>query len=264
MGGLGLGVLSACRPVDPPPTQYEDLGTEDRPLLPTGAPWHDPAIAKGSAEWHAFRKPDPHAAPTKPAESKDIERAGAGLEGELRDLLKEFNDALAADKLDDAVDFLIDEQIEPAKKVIGVLPQFAAKLGEFAAALPGDNQNLKKLPAALVPVVVLKLDVQSIQSKGESEAVGSMTGANPPVEVRFVLVKEKDGEAVWYIDHPQIRAMSAALPAMEQALTQLDAMIAGIKSGQIAGDALTQQAATLDQMLKALLPAEKPAENTED
>lgn len=263
VGWLGFGALSSCRPVDPPPTQYEDLGTEDRPLLPTGSAWHDPAIAKGAAEWHAFRKLDPNAAAPKPAAGDHADGASVGLEGELRELLKEFNDALAADKLDDALEFLIEEQIEPTKKVIEILPKFAEKLGEFAAVLPGENESLKKLPTALAPATVLKLDVRAIQAKGEAEAVGPMAGADPPVEVRFVLIKEKDGGAVWYIDHPQIRAMSAALPAMEQSLTQLDAMIAGIKSGQIAGDALTQQAAALDQMIKAMMPAEKPAENDE-
>jgi hypothetical protein len=236
------------------------LGTEDRPLLPTGSAWHDPAVAKGSAEWHAFRKPDPNAAAPKPDAEKKPNTASAGLEDELEALVKSFNDALSAEKLEDAVDFLIDEQIEPARKAVEILPKFAAKLGEFAAALPGDNENLKKLPTALAPATVLRLAVESIQAKGETEAVAAMVGASPPVEVRFVLTKEEGGDAVWYIDHPQIRAMAQALPAMEQALAQLDAMIAGIKSGQIAGDALAQQAAALDQMIKALTPAEKPAE----
>lgn len=263
LAGFGIVSLCACRPPsEPPPTQYEDLGTEDRPLLPTGSAWHDPAIAKGSAEWHAFRKPDPSAALPKPAAEKNAEGGSAGLEGELVALLKSFNEAVASDKLEDAVDFLVDEQIEPAKKAIELLPKFAAKLGEFAAALPGENENLKKLPAALTPATILKLDVESIQAKGETEAVGAVVGATPPVEVRFVLTKEEGGDAVWYIDHPQIRAMAQALPAMEQSLTQLDAMIAGIKSGQIAGDALAQQAAALDQMIKALMPAEKPAEDS--
>jgi len=252
---LVFGVaVGACRPANTPPTLFEDLGTEDRPLLPTGGAWQDPAIVEGSAEWVPFRKPGA-AAPAAAVEEPSA-AAGGAIDGELRGLLVEFNDLLAAGKTDEAAEYLIQEQVEPCKNVFDLLPKFTAKLTEFAEALPGDHENLKKLSQTLSPATVLKLDVKEIQSKGESEAIAGLTGAPDSVQVRFLLVKEEGGDPVWYIDHPQIRVMSQALPAMEQALTRLDTLIAGIKSGEIAGDALAQQAAAIDQMLQGLMPAE--------
>lgn len=252
------GLFAACSPQEePPPTQYEDLGTEDRPLLPTGSTWNDPAIAKGTAEWKPYRKLDPAAAAPKPAEESADAKGGSALQGELLDLVKQFNESVASEKYEEAIDFLIEEQLDPGKKVIELLPKFAAKLGELVAALPGENENLKKLPAALALSNVLKLNVPSIEAKGEDEAVGPLDGATPPTDVRFVRVKE-GGEAVWYIDHPQIRSMIQAAPKLEKSLEQFDTLIAGIKSGQITGEALAQQAAALDQMVKALMHAENP------
>lgn len=251
-----LTLVTACRPSDAPPTLYQDLGSDDRPLLPTGGAVHDSAVVKGSAEWHPFRKPG--AAPATAAAQPVAKPGGSALDGELRGLLKEFNDALAGDKIGDAIDFLIEEQLDPAKKVVDLLPRFGAKLSELAAVLPGDNEQLKKLPAALAPATVLRLDAKEILPKGDSEALADLVGAPQGVQIRFVLIKEEGGEAVWYIDHPQIRAMGQALPAMENALPQLDALIAGIKSGQIAGEALAQQSAALNQMLKGLMPGEPP------
>jgi hypothetical protein len=103
------------------------------------------------------------------------------------------------------------------------------------------------------------LDVASLTVSSPTEAVGKLAptprGAG---EVRFVLVKGKENEEYWYIDHPAIRAMGPALPALQQNLPQLDAFIAGVKSGQIGGEALKQQAAAVNQMLAGMLPPSSP------
>jgi hypothetical protein len=120
--------------------------------------------------------------------------------------------------------------------------------------LPGDNENLKKAVAGASLSAILKLEVSSITVSNPTEAVGKLASPSGGAgDVRFVFVKEKEGE-YWYIDHPQIRAMAAALPALQQYLPQLDAFIAGVKSGQIGGDALVQQAAMMNQMIGAMLP----------
>ncbi|MEK7731914.1 MAG: hypothetical protein AAB363_08665, partial [Planctomycetota bacterium] len=106
-------------------------------------------------------------------------------------------------------------------------------------------------------------EVASITVSNPTEAVGKLTalagvlgvtGLAVSSDLRFVLVKEKDGE-YWYIDHPQIRAMAAVLPKLQQSLPQLDAFIAGVKSGQIGGDALVQRATMINQMLGTMLPS---------
>jgi len=258
---LGIAFLvadSGCRPAEPPPSMYADLGTEDRPLLPTGSAWQDPAIAKGTAEWHPFRKPEPKGA-AAPASAGAGAAAGSKIESDIRDVVQQFNDALAEGKAEPVVEFLVEDQVESGKQVLDVVPKFATKLQELVEASPGENESLKKLAATLTTTTLLKLDVASIRSKGASEAVAVLNDSTP-VEARFVLLKgEADGdESAWYIDHPRIRELAQALPAIQQALSKLDGLLADIKSGQISGEALAQQAAAMDEMLQGLLPGGPP------
>jgi hypothetical protein len=255
---IGAMVVAACRPSEPAPTYNEDLGTEEMVLLPTSSPWYDAAIAKGQADWRPFRKPG--------AESKsggtatgDAKPAGGnpGVESELRKLVSEFNGLVDEGKFDEAADFFIEEQVGPARQVVELIPALAGKMKEIAEVLPGDNENLKKAVAGVSLSAVLKLDVATITVSSPTEAVGKLAlAAGGAGDVRFVLVKDK--EEYWYIDHPQIRALGTALPALQQSLPQLDAFITGVKSGQIGGEALAQQAAALNQMLAGMLPTGSP------
>jgi len=132
--------------------------------------------------------------------------------------------------------------------------------------LPGDNETLKKAVAAIGLSAVLKLEVETIVVSNPTEAVGKLGPAGGGAgDVRFVFIKEKEGE-YWYIDHPQIKALSKALPMIQQNMPQLDAFIAGVKSGQIGGDALAQQATTMNQMIGAMLSPDSRAgaEPTQD
>ena len=258
-------VVSGCRPSEPVPAYYEDLGTEDRPLLPTSAPWKDAAIVRGQADWRPFRKPGAEAKASGGAAGETKSAAGnPAIEGELRGLVNDFNAAVAEGKFGEAADFLIEEQIAPAKQVVELIPVLVGKMKEIAEVLPGDNENLKKAVAGASLSAVLKLDVASLTVSSPTEAVGKPASTPGGAgDVRFVLVKGKDGE-YWYIDHPQIRAMGPALPALQQSLPQLDAFIAGVKSGQIGGEALKQQAALMNQMLGGMLPpSSQPAASDE-
>lgn len=252
LGGLIATLSLGCRPSEPTPTYYQDLGTEERPLLPTSATWHDASLAKGTADWHPFRKPDSDAklddASATPAGSAE---ADPRLISEILEAVKEFNAAVASERFDELADFLIEVQASPVRQVIEILPQFAAKLTDLAAALPGDNENLKKVAAALTLDKVLKLEVGPVQMRGEDEAVAQLSGG--PAEVRFRLVKEEEGE-FWYIDHPQIRALAPSLSAIQQSTQQLEAMTAGIKSGEISEETASQQASAMNQMLSSFMP----------
>lgn len=252
-------VVSGCRPSEPVPAYYEDLGTEDRPLLPTSAPWKDAAIVRGQADWRPFRKPGAEAKASGGAAGETKSAAGnPGIEAELRGLVNDFNAAVAEGKFDEAADVLIEEQIAPAKQVVELIPVLVGKIKEIAEVLPGDNENLKKAVAGASLSAVLKLDVASLTVSSPTEAVGKPASTPGGAgDVRFVLVKGKDGE-YWYIDHPQIRAMVPALPSLQLSLPQLDAFIAGVKSGQIGGEALVQLAAAMNQMLGSMLPAGSP------
>jgi len=237
------------------PTYNGDLGTEETVLLPTSSAWYDPAVVKGSADWRPFRKPgaEPKSGETATGETKPAE-GNQGIESELRGLVNDFNAAVTENKFDEAINFLIEDQVASGKQVVEILPTLWGKFKELAEVLPGDNENLKKAVAGASLSAILKLEVASITVSNPTEAVGKLASPSGGAgDVRFVFVKEKEGE-YWYIDHPQIRAMAAALPALQQYLPQLDAFIAGVKSGQIGGDALVQQAAMMNQMIGAMLP----------
>jgi len=258
-----LLVVVGCRPSEPAPSYNEDLGTGETVLLPTSSAWYDAAVVKGQADWRPFRKPGTEPKSAGPA-TEEAKPAGGNesIESELRTLVNDFNAALTNGKFEDAIDFLIEEQIAPAKQAVEDLPTLWGRIKELAEVLPGDNENLKKAVADVSLPAVLKLEVASITVSNATEAVGKLTapagvlgvtGTATSSDLRFVLVKQKDGE-YWYIDHPQIRAMAAVLPKLQQSLPQLDAFIAGVKSGQIGGEALVQRATMINQMLGTMLP----------
>lgn len=248
-------VVVSCRPSEPAPSYNVDLGTEETVLLPTTSAWYDPDVAKGTADWRPFRKPG---AESKSGGTATEEAKPAGgnesIESELRTLVNDFNAAVAAGKFDEAIDFLIEDQVASGKQVVEILPTLWGKFKELAEVLPGDNENLKKAVGGVSLSAILKLEVASITVSNPTESVGKLAPAPGGAgDVRFVFVKDKEGE-YWYIDHPVIRAMAAALPALQQYLPQLDALIVGVKSGQIGGETLAQQAAAMNQMIGAMLP----------
>ena len=252
---LALLAVAGCRPREPVPTYNEDLGTEETVLLPTSSAWYDPAVVKGSADWRPFRKPgaEPKSGETATGETKPAE-GNQGIESELRGLVNDFNAAVTENKFDEAINFLIEDQVASGKQVVEVLPTLWGKIKELAEVLPGDNENLKKAVGGVSLSVVLKLEIASITVSSPTEAVGKLASSPGAAgDVRFALVKDTEGE-YWYIDHPVIRAMGPALPALQQSLPQLDALIAGVKSGQISGEVLAQQAAMMNQMIGAMLP----------
>ncbi len=254
VGIVGLS-LAGCRPSEPVPSYSQDLGSEDQPLLPTASTRVDPTIVKGTAEWHPFRKLD--AKPASDGAAKSGATPGAApaesdAAGPIRELLADFNGAVAEGKFDEAVDLLIDEQTEPAKKIIEVLPQLSAKLNSLAEALPGDDKNLNRVAEGLTLATFFKLEIGTIRTGGATEASAPLSGPGESGSVRFVLIK--GDEDFWYIDHPRVKGLAPTLPAIQQSFAQFDALIGGIKSGQIAGEALAQQAAALDQMVGAMLP----------
>jgi len=252
---LALLAVAGCRPSEPPPTYNEDLGTDDVVLLPTSSAWYDPAVAKGQADWRPFRKPGAESKSDETA-TGEVKPAGGnkGVESELRTLVNDFNAAVAENKFEDAITLLVEDQVDTAKQVVELLPAYLNKLREVVEVLPGDTATMKSKVAAATLPAVLKLDVATISISSATEAVGKHPSASSPAEdVRFVLVKESEGE-YWYIDNPKIRALAPALPMLQQSLPQLDAFIAGVKSGQISAEALTQQTAMMNQLLGSMAP----------
>lgn len=263
---MGAMVLSGCRPSEPVPSYNEDVGTDGTVLLPTSSPWYDAAVEKGQADWRPFRKPGAEAKPVEPAVG-EVKTAGTkqDVESALRGLVDDFNAAVAEGKFDEAIDFLVEQQVAPARQAAEAFPVFAAKIKELSEVLPGDNENLKKLVPTLSLEALFRLEVNSITASSKTEATGKLDGAEAALgDIRFILVHRD--EETWYIDHPRLRPLGQVLPTLQQVTPQLDALISAVKSGQLAGEALAQQAAMINEMFGRLVPdgSKAGAETTQD
>jgi len=248
-------VIAGCRPVEPAPTYNEDLGTDDMVLLPTSPGWHDPAVVNGQADWRPFRKPGTEA---KSTETTAVEPkptvANPEVETELRELVSEFNGLVAEGKFEEATEFLIEEQVAPAKRIVELIPALVGKMKEVSDVLPGDNESLKKaVEVASLPAVLL-VKVESITVSSPTEAVGKLASAvGQTGDVRFVLVKEAEGE-YWYFDHPQVRAITPTLTSLELSLPHMDAFLADIKTGKVDEKPMAESVATFRRILAGMIP----------
>jgi hypothetical protein len=255
-------VLAAgCAESEPPPTQARDLGTEERPLLPTSSAWHEPGITKGSAEWHPFREPPalPTAGtagePSRPAEPKGGEFDAAAVENEIRALLREFNEKVAAGAaLEERSEFFVQAQRPRLRQIAESIDGFRSKLHSLREAVKEKSPE----GTALLDRVVQSVrspDNEPLQIEGlvvESENAARAKQIAPPQagvpeslrEVRF----QVEGE-YWCIEFPAIEQMAAIVQGLQVTSQQLDVLTQGIRSGQIPPERLLAQLKPLEAML---------------
>lgn len=207
--------ICACKPPEPTPSHYGDLGTDQSPLLPPPPAWHDPATAKGTAEWRPFRKlsdAEPKTATAKtPSTAKpsgateDVEdKAGSGeseeAEKEIRGTVADFNAALAEKKFDEATEFLTDDQAEKSGEVFAAVQELIEQLRLLQAASPALTDKINALLPALDLSESMKIEVQSIQLVDAKKASAKLGGGG---EARFE-VGEKD---LWYLESPMLNVL---------------------------------------------------------
>lgn len=254
--------VGACKPPEPTPSQYVDLGTADAPLPPPPPAWHDPTTAKGTAEWRPFRKPtdanekSPAAKPangekppaTGDAEAKNEAAVGSDAEKEIRSIAADFNAALSEKKWEEASEFLTDAQAEKSGEVFAAVNQLIEQLTLLQAAAPGLGDKITALLPSLNLAESLKADVQSVHVIDARSASAKLAGGG---EARF----EVGEKGLWYVESPMLSVLEKELSRIEKATKDIQEALAKGNPDEAATTAL---GSTLVDLQTAL--AAKPAE----
>ena len=253
-------LLSACRDSAPPRPYSQDLSTESHLLPPTSGPWLDLAVKDGRAEWVPFRSPEEKAA--EPPAPEEETAKPSGVEGEIRALIKDYNEALAEKDFEGFLEYFVETQADTVEQMIEVLPVIVQKFSALGDAVaekaPEAALGFIKLPADLSLEQALKLEVASLTVESETKVVGKVNAGNIPSlpaglpippgmdVVNFVL-----GDDYWYVELPALNLMSVFL---QQAVAQIDTLTEGVKSGQIPVEGLAAQFETLSKMFEQFAP----------
>ncbi len=256
---LGTILIGGCGDADPPPADFRDLGTQQRPLLPTSSVWHDPTINKGASEWSKFTEPQLSALDEKP---KPKEAAAgettsglehAGVEKSVREAIAEFNKAVASNApLEERLDFFVESQRPAIKQISEGVGVFRAKLSELRDVVkvgsPDGSETLNRIIGVMKSPDADPLELASLTVESETAATGKMAlpeGLPPPPSGLDVVRFKLEGE-YWFIELSGVEQASAMLPMLQAALPQFDALIGGIRSGQVQPDALLAQLKVLE------------------
>ncbi len=256
-----IGVFPVgCRESEPPPRYYQDLGTEERPLLPTSTTWNDPRLLPGQSEWHPFREPtlDSESAPSAAAPaSPEGAPAGAELEAEIRGVIEEHNERLAAGEFAELGEFYHADQAEAVINLAETFAMLSGKLRELAESLPEERERLERLAVRQSPKTILQINSAGIESRGSKAALVKLDVSSnmqlppnvDPSQISFDLDFSLGEDGYWYIKSPLVQMLSGSLPMMETAASQMDGLIAGAKAGGESAASAREAVAAMLQML---------------
>lgn len=245
-----MAIMSAvltvgCREKEAEPSLNRDLGDENRTLLPTAMTLANPEVNKGSASWLDLREPSFGEVGAEAAAPDD---AGSTPEPpyaqELREIVGDYNALLADAELAELPSFYSSAQADAVERLTTSLPSLATKLGELNAALPEADAALQAAVEAMTLTKLMRVEIGSVKAESDTTATAELTNASGG-QIKFVL---EDGE--WYFEHPLIAAATGALEQLD--VTALDEAIAGITSGDLSGDALTERIETIKAAAAAL------------
>lgn len=280
---LGLCLLvPGCRQKEPPQQFPGDLGTADRPLLPTASTWNDPRLLQGQAEWHPFREPkaaDEAVAEGRKAASGEGAAAAVGHEATADDVRKEleaYKEELASGTAEEISEFYADSQAATVVELIPVLEALAGKVAELGAALPDEKARLERLVGLLSPKALLALKPSKIEASSDSAAKVTLAslpelGFLPdvdttaiPLEAHFKLGEDE----YWYMESSVVPVLGGALPALQGAVAAMDGLIAEARAGTATAASVAEKAPAVAKMLEKLptseaAPEAEPAEAEE-
>lgn len=267
---------AGCRDREPLPSHYTDLGDGQRILVLMRASWHSVPYRKSdTAQWVAFRDPNeepaPEVADSATAETRDV---GDGddqseVEAEIRELIEEYNEiARQVDPDDPDLEELLEYHVESQREALTLA--FGARTKIVARVAAVRNALIEKLP----------------DEKERIEASLSLPGLDASAELAFSSIEVMNVETVqvqlsggpgqtllvrliddeWFFDVPQLENLPISEAMLESALTALDGLVDGLKSGAVPAEGVLQQfEGPLKAMLGSMLPqGEAPEESGED
>ncbi len=276
--------IGACRPPEPSPSLNNDVGSDGEILMPTPTAWHDPAIAKGTAEWKSFRKPSENSttAPTGTAQMESNEPESGGVEPEIMAMLEEYGALVREGKYADALDYLVEDQAVAMEKGIEVLASFDRKLREVAETIPETADRADRLSKKLALANVLALSVRGVKATSPTEATGSLFDPNAPEDIAAAVTAQvffhKSADGDWFIEAPHFATLANVFPRLEATANDLGGLVEAVKTNSLEGAerdaAVARIKEIFDRMIgasaatpeqnggsAALMPGQSPASN---
>jgi len=252
---LSAVLTVGCRDKAAEPSLNRDLGDENRALLPTEMTLANPEVNKGSAAWLDLREPS-FARVGEEAATPPTDAGGTPeppYAEELRTIIRDYNALLADAEFAELPGFFSSAQADAVERLTTSLPPVAAKLGELNAALPESDRALQAVVEAMALTKLMHIEIGPIKAESDTTATARLANA-PSARIKFVL---EEGE--WYLENPVVAGATGVMGQLDVAA--LDEVIAGIKSGDLSGDALTEKIETFKAAAAALTTAGTGAAN---
>lgn len=256
---------SGCRETEPPQPNELDLADGGDPLMPTGSPWNERAIADGSAEWVPFRKPaiEEESKPeAETAEAAGSPGEGAEIEAEIRDAVADYNKAAADAVAEDLLEYFVEEQSEPLQPWFEAALELSGKLRQLCealdTALPEEKDRVTRVCGALEANHAVTLSVASINVSGETEATGAVTWFAEPKECRFVAIEDEDGEWAWFFELQELEPYSEGEAAFDALSAVYDELQQALSSEQM------PKLQVLEQLERLAAPEESGGDDGEE
>ena len=252
---------SACRRHDPPPLLARNLGTPDRPLLPTAPRKYDASILRGKAV------PQRAAELVEEEEPETTEVGEDEISAEDRELIEEVVDlaieALIEERFDDAIELLHPDQQETAETLLEQIVKLAEAGAALGAALKekmpagtpmdltGMMPGLGGMAGQVDPKELAKtMKIADLQMVGEDQAAGSVAMMGQTVPLTFRLIDDE-----WYFELPEILDDQEVVDALVEAGGVIDEKVrdlaARIEDGSVDPEALMPE---LMKMVQELAP----------
>lgn len=227
-----------CREREPEVAYNRNLGDDAVSLMPVAGIHIDPRVKDGTTNWRDFVRPDGQLAAGGEASS---------VEDEVRAVLDEYNELVA--ELDAGGDpedlelYFVERQRPVVRKLAEIRPKLLAKMTELADALkakaPDSGGAVDEMMAAISSNADLAIRVEDLTVVSETEVTGKLMlpdtvpTPNLAVEVKLSVVEDE-----WLIELPLLDVLG---PTLEAQMAQIDAAIAGIKSGLIPAELAIEQ-----------------------
>jgi len=261
IGFLGIPSLSGCRDPEPGPVLPLITDSEGDLLPPTGAMWYGTPYRKNdTADWVPFRKLSEmtEAGEDEPDEKEEsVEGEGGGIEAEVREFLKEYEEVaaeidLASPDFDELLDYHVDSQREALRSILTFGAKMAQKFDRLRAAievkLPDQKERIETVFNGLGGNYKASLAVGDLKVISDEEVKISAPGNTsiPICSVRLV-----DDE--WMIEMAQLPDAAMLATGAGQVDAMFDGWISGVESGKLPAETLLQQIETQATMLRAMM-----------
>lgn len=231
-----------CREREPHDSFDTVLEVNGKKLLPTLPAYHEASIADGTAEWVAFKDPTARAAAKPPASSGTAKADGAvdpAAAQAILDTVADFNDVIKEKDYDEALNYLVEAQIDTAQELFALDGEASEALEALIKAITDKSPALEgradDVRAQLDKPNGLLLSAGKVNSLTDDEAVLALNwpADNPmgpmlPKEFRVVKV-----EADWYIEHPIMEIAGQMIPVIKASAQQISQLASSVDSGEL-------------------------------